>query len=420
MRFKNKGLLKFVTVLLIAVTSLTLFVGCDDILDNIEIEDVEITQGIYYKGSDGAVCDEWVKILPDKKWTDSENASGYFAVNASIVRFYDSNDELFTFGVVNNTEIKFFSSEDVSDIENLIATYTLNPNIDINNIVATKIEATYKGGLIYAGDELKNSDFEVKVFYTDGTSEYAEDFSISGFESTVGEKTVQVEYNGFTDDVVVTVKEKVSTDSGMTNPEANPDPLSIEDIPEYTDEAYVVIRNNVPDFKADEMVTESFEFYSQLDSLGRCGYTVACVGIDIMPTEERDSIGSVKPSGWQTVKYDIVSGKYLYNRCHLIGFQLTGENANICNLITGTRYLNIDGMLPFENMVADYVKETGNHVLYRVTPIFVGNDLVARGVHMEGLSVEDNGEGICFNIFAYNVQPGITIDYATGNSSLNE
>ena len=162
----------------------------------------------------------------------------------------------------------------------------------------------------------------------------------------------------------------------------------------------------------------SFESYSPLDSLGRCGVTFACIGTDLMPTEERGEIGQVKPSGWQTVRYDMVDGKYLYNRCHLIGFQLTGENANEQNLITGTRYMNVDGMLPFENMVADYIKETSNHVLYRVTPVFDGDDLVARGVRMEAISVEDGGEGILFDVFVYNCQPGIEIDYATGESRL--
>ena len=158
--------------------------------------------------------------------------------------------------------------------------------------------------------------------------------------------------------------------------------------------------------------------YSDLDALGRCGVTCASVGPELMPTEERGDIGSVKPTGWHTVKYDCVDGKYLYNRCHLIGYQLTGENANERNLITGTRYLNIEGMLPFENMVADYVEETGNHVMYRVTPIYEGDDLVAEGVLMEGYSVEDAGEGICFCVHAYNVQPGVEIDYATGESWL--
>ena len=193
----------------------------------------------------------------------------------------------------------------------------------------------------------------------------------------------------------------------------------ISSIPEFNGEdAYVVLNNNEPEFTEDDMITKSFESYSELDSLGRCGVAFANVGKDIMPTEERGAIGQVKPTGWQTVKYDIVDGKYLYNRCHLIGYQLTGENANKENLITGTRYLNIDGMLGFENAIADYVEETGNHVLYRVTPIYVGNELVCRGVKMEALSVEDNGEGIKFNVFAYNAQPGVEIDYLTGDSTL--
>lgn len=190
-------------------------------------------------------------------------------------------------------------------------------------------------------------------------------------------------------------------------------------IPQYSgNAAYVVINENVPYFSESEKTTEAFEYYSELDSLGRCGVAYANVCTEIMPTEERGSIGSVKPTGWQTIKYDIVDGKYLYNRCHLIGFQLSGENANNKNLITGTRYMNVDGMLPFENMVADYVKETNNHVLYRVTPVFTDNNLVADGVLMEAMSVEDNGEGILFNVFCYNIQPGVSIDYSTGNSSL--
>ena len=194
--------------------------------------------------------------------------------------------------------------------------------------------------------------------------------------------------------------------------------INLDNIPAYSGEPWVYINDGIPTFTEDDYTTESYEYYSPLDSLGRCGMTIACVGIDIMPTEERGSIGQVKPSGWHTVKYDIVDGKYLYNRCHLIGFQLTGENANKQNLITGTRYLNIEGMLDFENMIADYVKETENHVLYRVTPIYDGNNLLAHGVHMEAYSVEDNGKGISFNVYAYNVQPGITINYATGESYL--
>ncbi len=195
---------------------------------------------------------------------------------------------------------------------------------------------------------------------------------------------------------------------------------SLADIPEYTGTPYVALSDNVPGFSSGDMTTNSYEYYSPLDELGRCGEAYACIGVDLMPTEERGSISSVKPSGWQTVKYDCVDGKYLYNRCHLIGFQLSGENANKQNLITGTRYLNVDGMLPFENMVADYVKETENHVLYRVTPVYEGNNLVADGVQMEALSVEDSGESISFNVFVYNVQPGVIIDYATGESRLDD
>ncbi len=192
------------------------------------------------------------------------------------------------------------------------------------------------------------------------------------------------------------------------------------DIPQYSGEPYVVLEGNQPDFKKDEITEESFEKYSPLDDLGRCGAAIASVGRDIMPTEKRESIGQVKPSGWHTVKYDSVDGKYLYNRCHLLGYQLTGENANERNLITGTRSLNVDGMLPFEDMVADYVKETGNHVMYRVTPVYKGNNLLASGVEMEGYSVEDQGAGVSFHVYCYNAQPGINIDYTTGESSLEE
>ena len=190
----------------------------------------------------------------------------------------------------------------------------------------------------------------------------------------------------------------------------------MEAIPPFSGEPYVAINGNEPYFTETDLDTDAYEFYSELDYLNRCGYAMACIGRETMPTEERGSIGQVKPSGWQTIKYDFVDGKYLYNRCHLIGFQLTGENANAQNLITGTRYMNVEGMLPFENMVADYIKETGNHVLYRVTPMFDGRNALANGVLMEAKSVEDNGEGILFCVYVYNNQPGVVIDYATGES----
>ncbi len=196
--------------------------------------------------------------------------------------------------------------------------------------------------------------------------------------------------------------------------------VSLDEIPEYSGSPYVAINDNQPSFTEDDYTTEAFEEYAELDYLGRCGVTYACVGVEIMPTEKRGDIGMVKPTGWVTAKYDFVDGRYLYNRCHLIGFQLTGENANTSNLITGTRYMNTQGMLPFENMIADYVKETENHVLYRVTPIFDGENLVASGVQMEAWSVEDDGEGVCFNVYCYNVQPGVKIDYTTGKSWLDD
>ena len=195
---------------------------------------------------------------------------------------------------------------------------------------------------------------------------------------------------------------------------------SMENIPPYDGTPYVVLNDNQPSFTEEDMTDVSYEFYSDLDELGRCGVTEACIGRDLMPTEKRGDISSVKPTGWVQNQYDFVDGKSLWNRCHLIGFQLAGENANECNLITGTRYLNVEGMLPFENLVADYVKETDSHVRYRVTPAFQGTELVARGVQMEAYSVEDGGDGVCFNVFCYNVQPGVEIDYATGDNWLAE
>ena len=199
-------------------------------------------------------------------------------------------------------------------------------------------------------------------------------------------------------------------------PVPTPPPVELEEVPAYSGSPYVALDGNQPDFPEEDRVPESFESYSPLDSLGRCGTAYACVGQDLMPTEDRGNISEVHPSGWEQQFYDFVDGEALYNRCHLIGFQLTGENANERNLITGTRYMNVEGMLPFEDMVADYVRETGNHVLYRVTPVFQGEELVARGVEMEALSVEDGGEGVCFHIYAYNVQPRVEIDYATGEN----
>lgn len=221
-----------------------------------------------------------------------------------------------------------------------------------------------------------------------------------------------------------------SEDETTTSPTVPAEPsvthstFSYELVSEYSGEAYCIINNNIPYFEPSEYTTSSFEIYSSFDSFGRCGVAYANICQDLMPTESREGIGSVKPTGWtyngksNNNKYDFVDGKYIYNRCHLIGFQLAGENANEKNLITGTRYLNVTGMLPFENMVADYVKATDNHVLYRITPVFINNELLCRGLLMEAYSVEDNGDGIEFCVWCYNVQPGVEINYATGQNWL--
>lgn len=222
-------------------------------------------------------------------------------------------------------------------------------------------------------------------------------------------QNIQTDYENTENKQSVSVKE-------TPTPKVTPQKFDISSVPKYSGNPYVAINNNVPFFTEADLTTEPFEIFSNLDNLGRCGVAYANVCTELMPTEDRGSIGMVKPSGWHSVRYENVDGLYLYNRCHLLGFQLTGENANERNLITGTRYMNINGMLPFENMVADYVKETNNHVLLRVTPIFGGNNLLASGVLMEALSMEDNGDGICFNVFCYNVQPGIIIDYSDGSN----
>lgn len=214
---------------------------------------------------------------------------------------------------------------------------------------------------------------------------------------------------------IVQPRTEITEQDTNGSPSSKVTSFDVSTVPEYNgSDAYYVVNGNNPYFSDTEYTTDVFEDYSELDSLGRCGVAYANICQELMPTEKRENIGMVKPTGWHTVKYDCVDGKYLYNRCHLIGFQLAGENANEKNLITGTRYLNVDGMLPFENMVADYVKETGHHVLYRVTPIFEGNNLLASGVLMEAASVED--DEIRFNVYVYNVQPGVSLDYATGDS----
>lgn len=228
-------------------------------------------------------------------------------------------------------------------------------------------------------------------------------------------ETVQVQAGETqTDDTQMSSEEAASLAEAHINTAL--EAFASETIPEYSGNPYVELNGNLPYFTDEELSTTVFELYSELDALGRCGAAYANVCKEIMPTEERGSIGMVKPTGWHTVKYDCITDRYLYNRCHLIGYQLAGENANEKNLITGTRYLNVDGMLPFENEVADYVNDTDNHVLYRVTPVFSGNNLLASGVIIEAKSVEDNGAGVQFNVYCYNVQPGISIDYTDGQS----
>lgn len=221
------------------------------------------------------------------------------------------------------------------------------------------------------------------------------------------ENNYEIENNTIQNDTQIAINNEVS--------------FNLNEIPDFDGKTpYVILNNNEPEFPDEDFNINSFEKYSELDSLGRCGVAYANVSKDTMPTEARGDISKVKPTGWHAVRYDCVDGKYLYNRCHLIGYQLTAENENKQNLITGTRYLNVEGMLPFENQVAEYIKTTNGHVLYRVTPIFKDNNLVANGVQMEAKSVEDRGEKVKFNIYAYNVQPNIKINYLTGSSELIE
>ena len=243
--------------------------------------------------------------------------------------------------------------------------------------------------------------------------------------ATLEKHTISANNKDDTSEVADTEKKENETTEKVSIPESVGDDGSkavLSQIPEYSGKPYVVINDNIPSFNKYELTVKGFETYASLDSLGRCGGAVASCGREIMPgaNEERGSISAIKPSGWIQAQYDCVSGKYLYNRCHLIGWQLSAENANKRNLITGTRYMNTEGMLPFENMVADYIRETNNHVAYRITPVYDGSDLVATGVQMEAYSIEDAGEGICFNVFCYNVQPGVEIDYSTGESWANE
>ena len=258
-----------------------------------------------------------------------------------------------------------------------------------------------------------------------GGSSYTESYDDPTTENTDNSATNETTSSSETPSTESSKDETVSTSkptesnkpSSVGNGTAKP--VDLSSIPAYSGSPYVTVNNNVPSFSSSELTTKGYEKYSSLDSLNRCGFAIASCGKEIMPAEneERGNISSIKPSGWNQAKYDGISGGWLWNRCHLIGWQLSAENANKQNLITGTRYMNINGMLPFENMVADYIRETGNHVAYRITPIYNGNNLVCSGVQMEAYSIEDSGEGIEFNVYCYNVQPGININYADGSSS---
>lgn len=269
-------------------------------------------------------------------------------------------------------------------------------------VLSTAINLTACSDIVDEDHLIDYSDI-VDILYSNGQDEdYIETDSISDIENSQSSTPKQTSNN--------------SDSQEISAENINASVFSLDSIPEYSGEPFVTVNDNTPYFSEDDLTVDSFEYYSDLDDLGRCGVAYACIGQDLMPTEKRGDISSVKPTGWVQHKYDFIDGKVLMNRCHLIGFQLAGENANPKNLVTGTRYMNVTGMLPFENMVADYVKETNEHVLYRVTPIFDGDNLVCNGVLMEAESVEDEGKSVLYNVFVYNVQPGVEIDYATGEN----
>lgn len=267
------------------------------------------------------------------------------------------------------------------------------------------------GMIVVIANSDSDTDFDIE-----NSTNYSEYTETTSETTTLDETDTELESaeNDITSQSVENVLVDIETTANHQNKDEEKGSYKV-----YNGKAYSIVNGNIPDLIYEKVPESGYEYYGALDNLGRCTVAYARVGIDTIPKTERGTIGAVKPSGWHTVKYDIVDGKYLYNRCHLIGYQLTAENANTRNLITGTRYLNVVGMLPFENMVADYIKETRNTVLYRVTPDFEGDELLARGVQIEAYSVEDKGDGICFNVYCFNVQPGIEIDYATGESKLS-
>lgn len=304
-------------------------------------------------------------------------------------------------------------------MKKIIIAFTLSVALLLTSCLAIVQDQTSESSVSESFDitdaEISQSDESLNESADSGTTETS-DFSEESEETSkenATEESDTAESDTSANDSSENMEEVSDTDVS-DDPEY--EGLDYSSIPPYEDMPFISINDNLPVFSAEELEVDPFEKYSSLDLLGRCGVAIACCGTELMPTEERGSISSVTPSGWIQKKYSFINGQYLYNRCHLIGWQLTGENANNKNLITGTRYLNSESMLPFENMIADYIKETNNHVIYRVTPIFIEDELVCRGVQLEAYSIEDDGEGICFNVYCYNVQPGVVIDYATGES----
>lgn len=348
-------------------------------------------------------------------------------ISMELIKSTENNSHLYTDYKSEENNIDINESIEPQKAENVQLFGDINNDGMINSIDASDILAYY-AMLSTSGERAYELDFNIADVNYDGYINSVDASIILSYYAFISTKNYMSlsEYlvyrsNSASTSTTVTATTSVVTTTTTTALNNKNVPgevlLNIDDVPTYKNSPYIAINDNTPYFDVSKFGTDSFEYYSPLDSLGRCGICMACIGVDIMPTEQRGEIGNVKPTGWHTVRYDdIIKDKYLYNRCHLIGYQLAGENANVQNLITGTRYLNNEGMLPFENKVANYVQTTKNHVLYRVTPIFVKDELVCRGVLIEAYSLEDKGSDICFNVFCYNVQPGIEIDYSNGES----
>ena len=306
--------------------------------------------------------------------------------------------------------------------------FTLNAPGQMNEIIEKEPDREY---VLPSQSQFEETITETKVSTVVSVAKATESVSDTSYSQTTQLTTVELttdlskpkttHYKTESTKKATSTSDSITKETTSTTETVALPTFNLQDVPPYSDTPFVSINNNCPFFQLTDYPSDSFDYYSPLDDLGRCGECMACIGLDLMPTGARESIGMIKPSGWQLVRYDgIVDGNYLFNRCHLIGYQLTGENANLSNLITGTRYLNVVSMLHFENLTAEYIRATGNHVLYRVTPCFEGDNLLATGVLMEAESVEDNGTGLMFNVFCYNIQPQIFINYSTGETHLIE